>query len=206
MQNFSLLKRAGESYRPILLKRGMAATIEEFLLAAEYILAEGNPNVILCERGIRTFEGYTRNTLDISAIPVVQKRSHLPILVDPSHGTGRREKVIPMARAAVAAGADGLIPVRSLGSEFFHFDRESQTLMGADTGLVIALGQKVTVRLAEAVPVTGGLMLELLALDGTDMPSPVRGRRKGSSARKPAKALSSEKGRKHACCTWPCTP
>ena len=109
MQNFSLLKRAGRSKLPVLLKRGMAATLEEFLLAAEYIMAEGNYNVILCERGIRTFETYTRNTFDIAAIPVIKKLSHLPMLADPSHGTGRRDKVPPMARAAVAAGADGLI-------------------------------------------------------------------------------------------------
>ena len=109
MQNFDLLKELGKVRKPVLLKRGLSATIEEWLLAAEYILAGGNGQVILCERGIRTFESYTRNTLDISAIPVVKKRSHLPIVVDPSHGTGRREKVIPMARAAVAAGADGLI-------------------------------------------------------------------------------------------------
>jgi 3-deoxy-7-phosphoheptulonate synthase len=109
MQNFTLLKELGRARKPVLLKRGIAATIEEWLLSAEYILAGGNGAVILCERGIRTFESYTRNTLDISAIPVVKKLSHLPIVVDPSHGTGRRDKVAPMARAAVAAGADGLI-------------------------------------------------------------------------------------------------
>jgi 3-deoxy-7-phosphoheptulonate synthase len=109
MQNFELLKELGRVRRPVLLKRGMSATIEEWLLSAEYILSGGNVAVILCERGIRTFENATRNTLDISAIPVVKKLSHLPILVDPSHGTGRRDKVIPMARAAVAAGADGLL-------------------------------------------------------------------------------------------------
>jgi 3-deoxy-7-phosphoheptulonate synthase len=109
MQNFDLLKELGRVRRPVLLKRGLAATIEELLLSAEYILSGGNTQVILCERGIRTFENATRNTLDISAIPVVKKLSHLPIVVDPSHGTGRRDKVIPMARAAVAAGADGLI-------------------------------------------------------------------------------------------------
>jgi len=109
MQNFDLLKELGRVRRPVLLKRGLSATIEEWLLSAEYILAGGNTQVILCERGIRTFESATRNTLDISAIPVVKKRSHLPIVVDPSHGTGRRDKVIPMARAAVAAGADGLL-------------------------------------------------------------------------------------------------
>jgi 3-deoxy-7-phosphoheptulonate synthase len=109
MQNFTLLRELGRVRTPVLLKRGISATIEEWLLSAEYILAGGNGDVILCERGIRTFESYTRNTLDISAIPVVQQLSHLPIFVDPSHGTGRRDKVAPMARAAVAAGADGLI-------------------------------------------------------------------------------------------------
>ena len=109
MQNFALLKEVGKSKKPVLLKRGMAATVEDLLMAAEYIISSGNPNIILCERGIRTFETYTRNTMDISAIPVVKKRSHLPIIADPSHGTGRRDKVAPMARAAVAAGADGLI-------------------------------------------------------------------------------------------------
>ena len=109
MQNFGLLRELGTINKPVMLKRGMAATIEELLMAAEYIMSGGNYNVILCERGIRTFENYTRNTLDISAIPVVHKRSHLPIVADPSHGTGIRNKVGPMARAAVAAGADGLI-------------------------------------------------------------------------------------------------
>ena len=109
MQNFTLLNELGQQRKPVLLKRGISATIEEWLLSAEYILAGGNGEVVLCERGIRTFENYTRNTLDISAIPVVKKLSHLPIIVDPSHGTGRRDKVAPMARAAVAAGADGLI-------------------------------------------------------------------------------------------------
>jgi 3-deoxy-7-phosphoheptulonate synthase len=109
MQNFDLLKELGKVRRPVLLKRGPSATIEEWLLSAEYLMAGGNHDVMLCERGIRTFENYTRNTLDISAIPVIKKLSHLPILVDPSHGTGRRDKVAPMARAAVAAGADGLL-------------------------------------------------------------------------------------------------
>jgi len=104
-----LLKAVGRSRLPVLLKRGLSATIEELLMAAEYVLAAGNPNVILCERGIRTFETFTRNTLDLSAIPIVKELSHLPIFVDPSHGMGRRDKVAPMARAAVAAGADGLI-------------------------------------------------------------------------------------------------
>jgi len=109
MQNFPLLKEVGRTQIPVLLKRGLSATIEEWLMSAEYILAEGNPNVILCERGIRTFETATRNTLDLSAVPVVKQMSHLPILVDPSHGVGIRDKVMPMARAAVAAGADGLM-------------------------------------------------------------------------------------------------
>jgi 3-deoxy-7-phosphoheptulonate synthase len=109
MQNFTLLRELGKQRTPVLLKRGISATIEELLLSAEYIMSGGNYDVILCERGIRTFETYTRNTMDISAIPVVKKLSHLPIVADPSHGTGRRDKVIPMARAAVAAGADGLL-------------------------------------------------------------------------------------------------
>jgi 3-deoxy-7-phosphoheptulonate synthase len=109
MQNFSLLKRVGRVRKPVLLKRGMSATIEELLLSAEYLLAEGNYDVILCERGVRTFADHTRNTLDLSAIPYVQRISHLPILVDPSHGTGKRQKVVPLSRAAVAVGADGLL-------------------------------------------------------------------------------------------------
>ena len=109
MQNFSLLDAVGEQRKPVLLKRGMSATIEEFLLSAEYILAKGNPNVILCERGIRTFEKYTRNTFDVSAIPLLKRLSHLPVLADPSHGTGKWYLVAPVALAAVAAGADGLI-------------------------------------------------------------------------------------------------
>jgi len=109
MQNFNLLRELGEVRRPVMLKRGIAATIEELLLSAEYLLAGGNYDVILCERGIRTFETYTRNTMDISAIPVVKKLSHLPIVGDPSHGTGRRDKVPAMARATIAAGGDGLL-------------------------------------------------------------------------------------------------
>lgn len=108
MQNFELLKAVGRTGKPVLLKRGMSATLEEFLLAAEYVLNEGNPHVVLCERGVRTFSDFTRNTLDLSVIPAVERLSHLPILVDPSHGTGKRSKVIPMSRAAVAAGADGV--------------------------------------------------------------------------------------------------
>jgi 3-deoxy-7-phosphoheptulonate synthase len=109
MQNYHLLRALGEVRKPVLLKRGLSATIEELLLSAEYILAGGNFDVVLCERGIRTFETYTRNTLDIAAIPVIKKLSHVPIVADPSHGTGLRDKVLPMARAAVAAGADGLL-------------------------------------------------------------------------------------------------
>src|SRR5579863_1701934 len=109
MQNFSLLKRVGRSSRPVLLKRGMSATLDEFLMAAEYVLAEGNYNVILCERGVRTFADHSRNTLDLSVIPAVKRLSHLPIIVDPSHGTGKRDRVTPLSRAAVAVGADGLI-------------------------------------------------------------------------------------------------
>jgi 3-deoxy-7-phosphoheptulonate synthase len=109
MQNFSLLRRAGRSSLPVLLKRGMAATLDEWLLAAEYIMAEGNYNVVLCERGIRTFAQHTRNTLDLSAVPAVRRLSHLPVVVDPSHGTGKNYMVTPLARAGVAVGADGLI-------------------------------------------------------------------------------------------------
>ena len=109
MQNFSLLKRAGRARKPVLLKRGISATLEEFLMAAEYIMSEGNYNIVLCERGVRTFADHTRNTLDLSVVPAVQRLSHLPIIVDPSHGTGKRNKVTPLSRAAVAVGADGLI-------------------------------------------------------------------------------------------------
>ncbi len=109
MQNFSLLRDLGKTKKPIMLKRGLAATVEDFLMSAEYILSNGNKQVMLCERGIRTFETYTRNTFDLSAIPVVHKRSHLPVIADPSHATGLRDKVLPMARAAVAAGADGIM-------------------------------------------------------------------------------------------------
>src|SRR5882762_4753641 len=109
MQNYSLLREVGHAAKPVLLKRGHAATIEEWLMSAEHIVSQGNSQVILCERGIRTFETYTRNTLDLNAIPVVKELSHLPVIVDPSHGTGIRNKVAPMARAAIAAGADGLI-------------------------------------------------------------------------------------------------
>jgi len=109
MQNFSLLKRVGQARKPVMLKRGMSATLDELLLAAEYIMAEGNYNVVLCERGVRTFADHTRNTMDLSIVPAVQALSHLPIIVDPSHGTGRRDKVIPLARASVAVGANGVM-------------------------------------------------------------------------------------------------
>ena len=109
MQNFSLLREVGRTNLPVMLKRGMSATVEEFLMAAEYIMSEGNYNVVLCERGVRTFADHTRNTLDLSVVPAVQRLSHLPIIVDPSHGTGKRHKVLPLSRAAVAVGADGLL-------------------------------------------------------------------------------------------------
>jgi len=154
MQNFSLLKRVGRSSRPVLLKRGISATLEEFLMAAEYIMAEGNYNVILCERGVRTFADHTRNTLDLSLIPAVKRRSHLPILVDPSHGTGKREKVIPLARAAIAVGADGLIievhpqPELALSDGFqsLHPD-EFESLMEQITAIAGVVG-RTTVRSA----------------------------------------------------------
>ncbi len=126
MQNFALLKELGKLNKPILLKRGMSATLKELLQAAEYIMAGGNHDVVLCERGIRTFENYTRNTLDISAIPILKKLTHLPVISDPSHGTGIRDKVAPMARASVAAGADGLIIE-------VHYDPEKAMSDGAQT-------------------------------------------------------------------------
>jgi 3-deoxy-7-phosphoheptulonate synthase len=109
MQNFSLLKAAGRAHKPVLLKRGMSATLEELLLSAEYVMSEGNFNVILCERGVRTFADHTRNTLDLSVVPAIKRISHLPVLVDPSHGTGKRNKVLPMSRASIAVGADGVL-------------------------------------------------------------------------------------------------
>ena len=128
MQNFALLRRAGRSHKPVLLKRGMSSTLEEFLMAAEYILSEGNYQVILCERGVRTFADHTRNTLDLSVVPAVQNLSHLPIIVDPSHGTGKRDKVLPMSLASIAAGASGLIaevrphPERALSDGYQSLD------------------------------------------------------------------------------------
>jgi len=150
MQNYHLLRALGTVDKPVLLKRGMSATIEEWLLSAEYIMSGGNYNVILCERGIRTFETYTRNTLDIAAIPVIKKLSHLPILADPSHGTGRRDKVSPMARAAVAAGADGLLlevhndPEHALsdGAQSLHFEQFEQ-LMAELRMIAPAVGRSI---------------------------------------------------------------
>lgn len=138
MQNFALLRRAGRTRKPVLLKRGMSSTLEEFLMAAEYILSEGNYNVIMCERGVRTFADHTRNTLDLSIVPAVQSLSHLPIIVDPSHGTGKRDKVIPMALAAIAAGAAGLIvemhpaPERALSDGYQSLDPVQFSEMVAD--------------------------------------------------------------------------
>jgi 3-deoxy-7-phosphoheptulonate synthase len=150
MQNYHLLRALGEVNKPVLLKRGMSATIEELLLSAEYIMAGGNYNVILCERGIRTFETYTRNTLDIAAIPVIKKLSHLPIITDPSHGTGLRDKVAPMARASVAAGADGLLievhhdPEHALsdGAQSLFPDQFAQ-LMGELRIIAPAVGRRI---------------------------------------------------------------
>ncbi len=150
MQNYHLLRALGGVSKPVLLKRGMSATIEELLLSAEYIMSGGNYNVMLCERGIRTFESYTRNTLDIAAIPVIKKLSHLPILADPSHGTGRRDKVPPMARAAVAAGADGLLlevhnnPEHALsdGAQSLFFEQFAQ-LMAELRIIAPAVGRRV---------------------------------------------------------------
>jgi 3-deoxy-7-phosphoheptulonate synthase len=150
MQNFRLLKEFGQSGKPVVLKRGGAAQVEDLLLAAEYILAEGNPNVILCERGIRTFETSTRNTLDLSAIPLIKSRSHLPILVDPSHGTGIRDLVPPMAKAAAACGADGLLvevhhrPDQALSDgKQSLFPRQLATLMKEIEPFVTAAGKSL---------------------------------------------------------------
>jgi 3-deoxy-7-phosphoheptulonate synthase len=150
MQNYYLLRALGEIRKPVLLKRGLSATMEELLLSAEYILSGGNYNVVLCERGIRTFETYTRNTLDIAAIPVIKKLSHLPMLADPSHGTGRRDKVPPMARAAVAAGADGLLievhndPDRALSDGAQSLEPSTFTQLMAELRIIApAIGRRV---------------------------------------------------------------
>ena len=157
MQNFTLLKEVGKTKTPIFLKRGLSATIKEWLMSAEYIMSQGNPNVILCERGIRTFEDATRNTLDLSAVPVVKKASHLPIFVDPSHGIGIRNKVTPMARAAVAVGADGLMievhpdPSAALsdGPQSLYFEQFSD-LMEQIRLIAHAIGRHVRSTPAEA--------------------------------------------------------
>jgi 3-deoxy-7-phosphoheptulonate synthase len=150
MQNYALLKRAGRCGKPILLKRGLAATIQELLLSAEYILSEGNPDVILCERGVRSFDTMTRNLFDLSAIPVVKGVSHLPIVADPSHGTGHRDLVVPMARAAIAAGADGLLvevhphPDRALSDGAQSLYPEQFERMMRETRLIAeAIGRRV---------------------------------------------------------------
>jgi 3-deoxy-7-phosphoheptulonate synthase len=151
MQNYSLLKKVGKLKKPVLLKRGMAATINDLLLSAEYILAEGNENVILCERGVRSFDPAARNMLDLTAVPIVHRLSHLPIIADPSHGTGLRDKVIPMARAAVAAGADGVIiemhpePDRALsdGAQSLYPDQFTQ-LVGELRAVATAIGRSIT--------------------------------------------------------------
>lgn len=150
MQNFRLLRLAGRASKPVLLKRGISATLDELLMAAEYILAEGNYRVILCERGIRTFADHTRNTLDLSVIPAVKRLSHLPIIVDPSHGTGRREKVLPLSRAAVAAGADGLL------IEVHHRPEEAlsdghQSIVPEDFALLMAQIRRIAPVLDRAV-------------------------------------------------------
>jgi 3-deoxy-7-phosphoheptulonate synthase len=157
MQNFSLLRRAGRTGKPILLKRGMAATVKDLLLSAEYVLAEGNGQVILCERGVRGFDPHTRNLLDLTAIPVVKSLSHLPIIADPSHGTGIRAKVIPMARAAVAAGADGIMvevhpdPERAMsdGAQSLYPD-QFDDLMGQVALIAEAIGRRLVPGLDEA--------------------------------------------------------
>jgi 3-deoxy-7-phosphoheptulonate synthase len=157
MQNFSLLRRAGRSGKPILLKRGMAATVKDLLMSAEYILAEGNGKVILCERGVKGFDTHTRNLLDLTAIPVVKSLSHLPIIADPSHGTGLRAKVIPMARAAIAAGADGLMievhpdPERAMsdGAQSL-FPDQFDTLMDQIGTIAEAIGREMAEPLAAA--------------------------------------------------------
>jgi 3-deoxy-7-phosphoheptulonate synthase len=157
MQNFSLLKRAGRARKPVLLKRGISATLEEFLMAAEYVMSEGNYNVILCERGVRTFADHTRNTLDLSVVPAVQRLSHLPIVVDPSHGTGKRNKVTPLSRAAVAVGADGLIvevhhdPDRALsdGMQSLYPD-QFDALMEQVKQIAAVLGRQIPANIAGA--------------------------------------------------------
>lgn len=165
MQNFSLLRRAGRSRKPILLKRGMSSTLEEFLMAAEYLLSEGNYKVILCERGVRTFADHTRNTLDLSVVPAVQTLSHLPIIVDPSHGTGKRDKVAPMALAAIAAGASGLIvemhpvPERALSDGYQSLDPAQFSAMADECRAIAQLlssRRKMPVNAGWARPLAAG--------------------------------------------------
>jgi 3-deoxy-7-phosphoheptulonate synthase len=162
MQNFQLLKAVGQAKKPVLLKRGMSARIEELLLAAEYVVAAGNENVILCERGIRTFDTYTRNTLDLNAVPYLKQKSHLPVIVDPSHGTGVRDLVIPMAKAAAACGADGLIVevhhdpknAKSDGHQSLH-PHELRRLISEVGAVARAVGRTLPKRdFVEAVPTT----------------------------------------------------
>jgi len=150
MQNYDLLKEVGRCRHPVLLKRGLSATITEWLMSAEYIMAEGNHNVILCERGIRTFETYTRNTLDLNAVPAVKELTHLPVIVDPSHGTGKYTLVSPMAKAAVAAGADGLLievhtnPEKSVSdADQTISTKRFEKLMGELKLIASAIGRKV---------------------------------------------------------------
>jgi 3-deoxy-7-phosphoheptulonate synthase len=150
MQNFSLLKRAGRARKPVMVKRGLSATLEEFLMAAEYVMSEGNYNVILCERGVRTFADHTRNTLDLSIVPAVQRLSHLPIVVDPSHGTGKRNKVTPLSRASVAVGADGLIvevhtqPDKALSDGIQSlYPEQFEELMGQVRQIASVLGRTI---------------------------------------------------------------
>src|SRR5579859_4189146 len=163
MQNFSLLKHAGKLRKPVLLKRGMSATLDEFLMAAEYIMSEGNYEVILCERGVRTFADHTRNTLDLSIVPAVQRLSHLPILVDPSHGTGKRDNVLPMARAAIAVGADGVLvevhhqPDKALsdGPQSIYPDQFER--MMHEVGQIAPVVERVLPRGIHVEPATAGV-------------------------------------------------
>ena len=184
MQNFSLLKRAGRARKPVLLKRGMSATLEEFLMAAEYIMSEGNYNVILCERGVRTFADHTRNTLDLSIVPAVQRLSHLPIIVDPSHGTGKRNKVTPLSRAAVAVGADGLIvevhhdPDRALSDGMQSlFPDQFDALMVQVRQIAAVLGRGVPLNRGQIeVTGVGGLSLAQIPLHRRSHPARPRRR------------------------------
>jgi 3-deoxy-7-phosphoheptulonate synthase len=150
MQNFPLLKEVGLSHKPVLLKRGMMATLDEYLNAAEYILSQGNPNVVLCERGIRTFETATRYTLDLNIIPLVKQRTHLPIIVDPSHGTGMRELVPVMAKAAITAGADGLLVEVHYNPSEALCDG-SQSLLPDDFGMLVAELKKVAAAIGRSI-------------------------------------------------------